>query len=154
MLSISRKLGVPTGTLKQNFWGNEFSISWTQETHVSVLGTCSRFWKRKALLIRELLLRIFLDSGTLFPKLKIRFEFRDNFIYLFIYLFVFMLIHFFIYLFFFILLLLFCTVKSTILPFPFSETVQLLQNDAQNKSFWRLCVVFERLNWDWARVQF
>ena len=47
--SIPRKLALPTGTLKQNIWGNEFSISRTDGTHVSVSGTCSRFWKRKAL---------------------------------------------------------------------------------------------------------
>ena len=33
MLSIRQKLGFPTETLKQNFLGNEFSISGTQETH-------------------------------------------------------------------------------------------------------------------------
>ena len=45
--------------------------------------------------------------------------------YLFIYLFIYFLM----------LSLLFWTVKSSIPPFPFSETLQLLQNGAQNKSF-------------------
>ena len=49
MLSIPRKLVLPTGTLKQNFWGNEFLVSATKGTHVSVSGTCSRFCKRKDL---------------------------------------------------------------------------------------------------------
>ena len=48
MLSIPWKLALPTGALKQNFWGNIFSISGTEGTHVSVSGTCSQFWKRKA----------------------------------------------------------------------------------------------------------
>ena len=78
MLSIPRKLVLPTGNLKQNFWGNEFSISGTKGTHVSVSGTCSRFWKRKDLQIREHLIRIFLDSGTWFPKLKLRFQNQEH----------------------------------------------------------------------------
>ena len=78
MLSIPRKLVLPTGILKQNFWGNEFSISGTKGTHVSVSGTCSRFWKRKDLQIREHLIRIFLDSGTWFPKLKLRFQNQEH----------------------------------------------------------------------------
>ena len=58
-----------------------------------------------------------------------------HFIYLFIYIFIYLFIYLFVCCLFFILLLFFCTVKSAIPPFPFSEIVQLLQNDAQNKSF-------------------
>ena len=78
ILPVPRKLALPAGTLKQNFWGNEFSISGTKGTHVSVSGTCSRFWKRKDLQIREHLIRIFLDSGTWFPKLKLRFQNQEH----------------------------------------------------------------------------
>ena len=94
------------------FRGNEFSI----------LGTCSWFWKRKALQIRDHLIRIFLDSGTLFPKLKRKFQFKEqlqksetqifNFgtmnivIYLFIYLFIYSFIS--TYFFFSLIYLAFC----------------------------------------------
>ena len=84
------------------FRGNEFSI----------LGACSWFWKRKALQIRDHLIRIFLDSGTLFPKLKRNFSLRSNYrnrkhrfsiserwILLFIYLFIYLFIHFYLLLF-------------------------------------------------------
>ena len=71
MLSIPRKLGFPTGTLKQKFWGNEFSILGTKGTHVSVSETYSRFWKRKVVWIRDHLFRIFLDLRIWFMKFKI-----------------------------------------------------------------------------------
>ena len=72
-------------------------------------------------------------------------------IYLFIYLFIiFMLFHFFIIIYFFfifILLLLFCTVKSVIPFFVFSETVQLLQNDDQKEVSLRLMCCLGTAKW-------
>ena len=48
MFSVDWKLGFPTGTLKQKFWGNESLILGTKESHVLVLGISFRFWKREA----------------------------------------------------------------------------------------------------------
>ena len=68
--------------------------------------------------------------------------FIHSFIYLFI---IFMLFHFFIII--FILLLLFCTVKSVIPFFVFSETVQLLQNDDQKEVSLRLMCCLGTAKW-------